>query len=33
MITEKEFQSLISKNESSRLDFKGAFYDFNNDKT
>ncbi|WP_291134814.1 ATP-binding protein [Flavobacterium sp. UBA7663] len=33
MITEKEFESLISKNESSILDFKGEFYDFNNDKT
>ena len=32
MITENEFENLISKNESSILDFKGEFYDFKEDK-
>lgn len=32
MITENEFESLISKNESSILDFKGELYDFKKDK-
>lgn len=32
MITENEFENLISKNESSILDFKGEFYDFKKDK-
>lgn len=32
MITENEFERLISKNESSILDFKGELYDFKNDK-
>lgn len=32
MITEIEFETLLSKNESSILDFKGELYDFKNDK-
>ena len=32
MITEKKFKSLISKNESSILDFKSEIYDFKTDK-
>ena len=32
MITEKEFASLINKNESSILDFKSELYDFKNDE-
>lgn len=33
MITENEFESLITRNESSILDFKGEFYDFKKDKS
>lgn len=32
MITEKEFENLICKNESSILDYKREFYDFKKDK-